>query len=42
MGIMVAEEFGGAGADYVSHANAIADLAASDGACSTVASCTTA
>jgi butyryl-CoA dehydrogenase len=37
MGIMVAEEFGGAGADYISYAQAIAEIAAGDGACSTIA-----
>jgi hypothetical protein len=35
LGIMVPEEFGGAGADATSYALAIMEIAAADGACST-------
>lgn len=38
MGMLVSEEFGGAGADYVSYALAITEIAAADGACSTIVS----
>jgi len=38
MGVMVPEEWGGAGADAVSYALAIMEIAAGDGACSTILS----
>ncbi len=38
MGIMVPEDYGGAGADYVSYALAITEIAEADGACSTMVS----
>jgi alkylation response protein AidB-like acyl-CoA dehydrogenase len=38
MGMTVAEEYGGAGADYVSYALALMELAAADGALSTIVS----
>lgn len=38
MGVCVDEEWGGAGADYVSYALALEEIAAGDGACSTIMS----
>ncbi|MDP6405235.1 MAG: acyl-CoA dehydrogenase family protein [Alphaproteobacteria bacterium] len=38
MGMMVPDEFGGAGLDYASFATAITEIAAADGACSTIVS----
>lgn len=38
MGMLVPSEYGGAGADHVAYALAITELAAGDGACSTVVS----
>ena len=38
MGMLVPEEWGGAGADHVAYALALAEIAAGDGACSTIMS----
>jgi butyryl-CoA dehydrogenase len=38
MGMLVPEEWGGAGADHVTYALAIEEIAAGDGACSTIMS----
>ena len=38
MGMLVPEEFGGAGADHVSYALAVEEIAAGDGSCSTIMS----
>jgi len=38
LGMLLPEEFGGAGMDYVSYALAISEIAAADGACSTTVS----
>ena len=38
LGMLVPEEWGGAGVDYVSYALAMEEIAAGDGACSTIMS----
>src|SRR4051794_18890462 len=38
MGMLVPEEWGGAGADHVGYALALVEIAAGDGACSTIMS----
>ena len=38
MGMLVPDEFGGAGADHVSYALALMEIAGGDGACSTIMS----